>query len=419
MAEARSFDVAVLGAGMVGTSAALHLLKRGRTVALIDRRGPAEEASYGNAGMLQSEGVVPYGFPREIGRVLRAALNMSNEAHVHWSALPAIAGPILSYWRNSAPERLEKSARAFAPLATRCISEHEAFLSESGEMALLRRTGYLKVFRDARALAKEAAAEEAVKRKYGVNYKLITPKEITEIEPHLMGEFAGAILFPDPVSISDPGRLGKAYAELFERLGGKVLLGEAMSLAQSGNQYTVSTKSGPITAREVVVALGAWSGDLMSRFGYKLPMFVKRGYHMHYRPAAASNATLSRPVIDGEGSYVLAQMTKGIRLTTGAEFGLRDTGPTPAQLARVEPIARKFFPLGERVDPEPWLGRRPCLPDMLPVIGEAPRHKGLWCNFAHQHWGFTLGPVSGRLLAHQLTGATPFTDPTPYRLDRF
>ena len=112
-------------------------------------------------------------------------------------------------------------------------------------------------------------------------------------------------------------------------------------------------------------------------------------------------------------------MNKGIRLTTGAEFARRDAPKTPVQLAKVEPIARKLFPLAERLDLAPWMGARPCLPDMLPVIGPAPRHKGLWFDFGHQHHGLTLGPVSGRLLAEMIVGEAPFTDPKPYRADRF
>ena len=137
----------------------------------------------------------------------------------------------------------------------------------------------------------------------------------------------------------------------------------------------------------------------------------------HYRPEG--NASLARPVLDAQNGYVITSMAAGIRLTTGAEFATRDAPPTPRQLDRVEPLARAIFPLGARVDPEPWLGRRPCLPDMLPIIGAAPRHKGLWLDFGHHHLGLTLGPVSGRLLAELMTGEAPFTDPVPYRAERF
>jgi D-amino-acid dehydrogenase len=81
--------------------------------------------------------------------------------------------------------------------------------------------------------------------------------------------------------------------------------------------------------------------------------------------------------------------------------------------------AHEIFPLAEFADSGVWLGRRPCLPDMLPIVGPAPRHRGLWLDFGHHHLGLTLGPVTGRLLAEMMTGEAAFTDPAPYRADRF
>jgi D-amino-acid dehydrogenase len=181
--------------------------------------------------------------------------------------------------------------------------------------------------------------------------------------------------------------------------------------------WSVTTSEGPVEAPAAVLALGPWADDTFRRLGYRFPFGVKRGYHMHFRPVG--NATLSRPVIDAENGYVLTPMVRGIRLTTGAEFALRDAPPTPVQLDRAEPLARELFPLGERVDGAPWLGRRPCLPDMLPIVGPAPRQEGLWLDFGHHHLGLTLGPVTGRLLAELITGEAPFTDPAPYRAERF
>jgi D-amino-acid dehydrogenase len=115
----------------------------------------------------------------------------------------------------------------------------------------------------------------------------------------------------------------------------------------------------------------------------------------------------------------LAPMDRGIRVTTGVEFTRRDRPPTPVQVERALPKAHALFPLGEPVDGKPWMGARPCLPDMLPVIGKAPRHQGLWFDFGHQHHGLTLGPVTGRLLAEMMTGETPFADPAPFAVERF
>ncbi|MNZ47986.1 D-amino acid dehydrogenase small subunit [compost metagenome] len=167
----------------------------------------------------------------------------------------------------------------------------------------------------------------------------------------------------------------------------------------------------------MVIALGPQSADLFKPLGYRIPLEIKRGYHMHYQ--GRDGAELKHSICDGQGGYVLAPMAQGIRLTTGIEFAASGDAANEIQLKRCEALARKIFPLGQRLDAQPWLGRRPCLPDMRPVIGPAARHKGLWFNFGHAHHGLTLGPVSGRLLAEMITGEATFTDPAPYSAARF
>ena len=131
------------------------------------------------------------------------------------------------------------------------------------------------------------------------------------------------------------------------------------------------------------------------------------------------NASLARPVLDSERGFVITPMERGIRLTTGYEFAARDAKPTPVQVGRTLPYARELFPLGEAVHDDAWLGRRPCLPDSLPVIGWSPRHEGLFLDFGHSHLGFTLGPVTGRLAAEMITGESPSIDPRPFAPERF
>jgi D-amino-acid dehydrogenase len=410
-------DVIVLGAGMVGVSAALHLQKQGLAVALIDRRAPAEETSYGNAGLIQSEAVLPYSFPRDPAKIVRYALNRAPEARIDWRALPYIASWLVRYWREGAPEAVARTALAMRPLIERALIEHQALMREAGIIGELRRTGYLRIFRSERRLTAELAAEEIARARYGVVSAHKTPAEIEALEPHLEGVLAGGILMPEPGSVADPGAVGKAYAELFASGGGKVLLGDARTLTEERDGWRVQHKGGSVKAGRAVVALGPWSGDVLGPLGIRVPLAVKRGYHMHYR--SRGNASLNRPIYDGDYGYVLAPMRRGMRLTTGAEFALRDAQPTPVQLAKVEPAARALYPLAERVDERPWLGCRPCLPDLVPVIGAAPGRKGLWLDFGHHHLGFTLGPVSGRLIAELMTGREPFTDPMPYRAERF
>jgi D-amino-acid dehydrogenase len=410
-------DVMVLGAGMIGVSAALHLQQRGRNVVLVDRRGPGEETSHGNAGIIQREGVVPYPFPRQPLLVAKYAFNLLPEARLHWSALPRIAPWLFRYWRASTPEEIARTACGARPLIERCISEHEALMASAGLLGMLRRTGYLRVYRSPEALEAAIAKDRADRETYGINFRALDRSQVHELEPHLTEAVAGGVLLPDPVSVPDPGAIVKAYAQLFAGRGGRIVRGDGRTLQQSGADWIVQAGSAEVRARAAVVAMGPWSDDVFRAFGYRFPLGVKRGYHQHYRPTG--NATLNRPVLDAERGYALAPMTEGIRLTTGAEFAVRDAPPTPVQLRAAVTSARQIFALGAAVDGEPWLGRRPCLPDMLPIIGPAPRHGGLWFDFGHHHLGFTLGPVSGRLLAEMMTGTPTFTDPAPYRAERF
>jgi D-amino-acid dehydrogenase len=416
MAELKA-DVLVLGAGMVGVSAALHLQKRGRDVILVDRHDRAgEETSFGNAGLIECASIFPYMFPRDFGEIFRYALNRAPQARYQFADLPSIVPWLVRYFIASSPQRSLHSAMAELPLIRRSLIEHEALIAEAEVPDLLRRTGWLKLFRFEATFATAVREAERAKQ-YGVVGEVLDSKAIAAREPNLTGAFAGAIFWAAPGFVPDPGGLAKAYAALFTRRGGRLVVGDARTLEQANGAWRVAGADGAAVAREVVVALGPWSDLVFRPLGYRIPLGVKRGYHLHLAPRG--NAVLNRPVLDSDLGYLLTPMNRGIRLTTGVEFARRDRPSTPIQLLRALPRAHALFPLGEALDAKPWMGARPCLPDMLPVIGKAARHPGLWFDFGHQHHGLTLGPVTGRLLAEMMTGQTPFTDPKPFAVERF
>ena len=416
MAELKA-DVLVLGAGMVGVGAALHLQQRGRDVILVDRHEFAgEETSFGNAGLIESASVFPYMFPRDFGQILRYALNRAPQVRYSLADLPAFLPWLVRYYLASSPERALHSATAELPLIRRSLIEHEALIAEAGVPELLRRDGWIKLYRSQATLA-SAVSEFERAQAYGVAGELLDQSAIAAREPHLSGAFEGGIHFPAPGFVPDPGALAKAYAALFERKGGRFWVGDARTLEQTSVGWRVGDRNDAASAREVVVALGPWSDLVFGPLGYAIPLAVKRGYHVHLAPRG--NAVLHHPVLDADQGFVLAPMNRGIRLTTGVEFARRDASPTPVQIERALPRAHALFPLGEAIDAKPWKGARPCLPDMLPVIGKAPRHEGLWFDFGHQHHGLTLGPATGRLLAELMTGETPFADTKPFAVERF
>lgn len=416
MADTQSFDVVVLGAGMVGVSTALHLAIKGRRVALVDRRGPGEETSYGNTGVIDGGNVLPLGMPRSLSVLARHALNREIATHYHPGHIVKAAPFLFAYWRNSAPDILEKIGMEMRPFFAASVAAHRELATLAKAERFFRRDGWLKLFRSPRTLDGQAR-ELALARELGLDNRLISAGELAELEPHLKPNFAGAIWARDAETVSSPGGVTKAYAEAFAAAGGTILIGDAMTLAPIEAGYCVETGEGRLAASQAVVALGPWSNDLLARFGYVTPLSVKRGYHRHF--AIKGNATLMRPVVDEDLGFCLTPMDQGTRLTTGAEFADRDALKTPVQMARATRAAETVFDLGEPVEVDPWMGRRPMMPDSKPVVGRAPRHQNLWLAFGHGHWGFTLGPITGKTLAATIVGEEVGDALAPYRLERF
>ena len=409
-------DVIVLGAGIVGTSIAVHLAKRGLAVALVDRGSPGEGTSYGNAGIIEGNTIFPPAFPRQWTELLRIALKRSTLANYQLSFLPKVAPWLASFYAASRPVRLIETARLMRPLMARAVAEHQALSLEAGAERYFRRTGWLKLYRsDAGFAAQER--ELALAKEFGIANVALDGDGARALEPSLNPVFRHAVHWTGAVSISNPLALTRAYAARFTALGGAVFSGDARSLHRADGHWRIDTAAGPVDGGDVVIALGPWAPDVLGPLGIELPLAVKRGYHRHFR--AEGNAALSRPVLDAENGYCLAPMEQGIRITTGVEFAPRDAPPTPVQLDRLLPEARQLFALGGPVEPQPWLGARPCFADSRPVIGRAPGHRGLWLAYGHGHWGLTLGPATGRLIAEMMTGATPFCDPASFSADRF
>ena len=408
-------DVLVLGAGIVGLSLALKLQERGQEVVLVDQGEPGTATSFGNAGLIERSSVFPYAFPRDLKTLVTHALGRSTAAHYHWRALPSLWPWMRLYWQHSSPINYPKAIQGALPLVEHSWSEHLPLIQAADAQHLVNERGWIKVFRTQES-ARQSTDMAQASRAYGLQVKLLSSAQLQALEPALKPGLLGGVHYPDSMQIQDPQALSLAYARLFEKRGGRFIKGDARSLQSARAGWSVKTDAGHQQAEQVVLALGPWGEDMARQLGYRLPMGRKRGYHMHFK---GEGAVLQHTIVDVDNGYALAPMLKGLRLTTGAEFALLDAPATPVQLERIEPIARTLTGLGERLDAKPWLGSRPCTPDMLPIIGPAPNHPGLWFNFGHAHHGLTQAASSGRLLAELISGETPYADPGAYRLERF
>ncbi|WP_180899908.1 NAD(P)/FAD-dependent oxidoreductase [Martelella soudanensis] len=389
-------EIIVLGAGMVGVATALSLQARGHDCVIVDRSPPGRETSYGNAGIIQAEAVEPYSLPANPLLLLAMALGRKNAVRVDWLTLPAQVPALLSYWRSSMPGSLRKIIPVWRGLIEEAIPRHAALIEAAGAGNLVRENGYWEAYETEAGLAAGVLAAERRRAIYGLEFTTADRDALQREEPALKRSLAGAINWSAAWSCADPGELVGSYAALFEKRGGRIISGDAASLERSGHRWSVAGE----TAAAVVVSLGPWSPQLVSRFGYHVPMVRKRGYHRHYR----SDETLSRPMMLSDHSVVMSPMLKGLRIASAAELSSAAPSDDPRQLLRGEAVVRTLLDIGEPVEAKPWSGTRPCLPGMLPLVCKAPRHEGLWFHFGHGHQGFTLGPVTAERLARAFDG---------------
>ena len=188
-------DVLVLGAGMVGTCTALHLALRGHAVTLVDRREPGRETSYGNAGIIQREAVVPYAFPRQLSKLLGVAMKRGADVNYHLGALPGLAAPLSRYWRNSAPRRHAQLSQAYAALIEHSLHTHDELIGLAGAQDLVRREGYRWIFRTGAAMAAAVADAQRLAERHGLRHVVMdrdTLRPVPLVDPR--APFAGALV---------------------------------------------------------------------------------------------------------------------------------------------------------------------------------------------------------------------------------
>lgn len=402
-------EIMVLGAGMVGVSTALALQARGHDVTIVDRNAPGRETSYGNAGLIQTEAVEPYAMPLAPGALLQIAFGRGYDVKWNIPGLLDQAWAVFAYARNSLPAAHKRASKTWGKLIRQSTDMHGPLIEAAGADNIIRRNGYIELHRKPAQLDKARASAERFLTEFGVSATLIDAKELRALEPSIKIDIAGATHWSDSWNCSDPGGLVAAYAALFQKRGGRILNGDAGDLHRKGAAWIADEAE----AEHAVLALGPWSPMMLARYGLKVPMVYKRGYHRHFHMERPPHF----PIADFANSMVTSPMRRGLRIATAAEL-TRHARLAPPQLKHAEEGARELFDLGDPVEAEPWTGRRPCMPDMLPVVGRVPDQPNLWAHFGHGHQGFTLGPVTAEILAEELDGGEGWAALQPDRLKR-
>lgn len=319
-------SVTVIGASIVGICCALELQRRGYRVRLLDRGGPGEETSSGNAGILSYSDITPVASPALLPRLHRLALNLDNDLLLHYRHLPSLLPWLLRFLCRCRRDSFLRDGNAMNCLTSASVDLHRKWIAQAGAQDLLNRGGALKLYRERDTFVRDELKRELL-RQCAVRHTVLDAEQAYELEPDLKPVFAQAVLIDESISIRNPQKLCQHYARLLREAGGQIGRVAVQSLRQNADGWQLQTGQGVEDASKVVVCMGAWTPRLIGQLGYANPLAIERGYHTVFAPAAGAN--LSRPIFDVDASYVMAPMQHGLRVTSGSNLTRRETAPDP------------------------------------------------------------------------------------------
>jgi D-amino-acid dehydrogenase len=409
-------DVVVVGAGIVGISCALAAQERGLAVVVCDPGEARRRASYGNAGCISRSSLFPMSGPALWRNLPNYLLNRDPGLRIDRSKISRIAPWVVGFLRAANERAVRRTATALDRLMSRAFDAHMHIASEAGAAQLIKRNGMLRLYRT-QAAFDSAGRDREILTEHGISFDVVEGASLHELEPALKRPFAKGVLYPETGAVCDPGGLVEAYGKLFANRGGRVVRATVESLRPDGEGWVARWNAGEARARQAVLAAGGWAHGFTKQLGYRFPLAVERGYHLHLQPG--EGPPLNRPVHDTGAYCFIAPMRQGVRVTSGVELAPLNAAPNPVQIDAAVKEARGTIDLGAPVENEAWLGARPSTPDGLPVISEAPRHRGLFFAFGHGHIGLSNGPITGQVIGDLLLGKAPGFDIEPFSALRF
>lgn len=409
-------DIIVIGAGVIGAATALALRREGHGVLLIDREGPAAGASFGNAGAVVNESCAPTAMPGVWKQALASIGDPLSPLSIRPSYLPRAAPWLIRFLLASRPGRVLSIARDLHALSRHAASDWRELTKGTELDRFFHEGGWLKVYETDAAFNKTSAARELMDA-LGVGYELLTADDIRGLEPALAPIFRHGIFQKSSLRCDDTAGLVRAMVDLAVASGAAFRIATVARLEPRGDRVRVHCDSDTLDARRVVLAAGARSRELAAQVGHRLPLDTERGYHVML--PRGTEALLSRPVLNGERSFVLSPMRAGLRMTSQVEIAGVDAPPNFARVRHLLPEAKRMLPDLDAREESVWMGCRPSLPDSLPVIGPARDAQNVLFAFGHQHLGLTLAAVTAFAVAAMVAGREPAVDLSPYRPERF
>jgi len=410
----------VIGAGIVGSSCAWHLVKQGHEVTVIDPVLPGQSTSFGNAGCISPSAVIPFSYPGAIRQVPKWLIDSHGPLVIRLSHLPQAMPWLYRFWRAGSMPQVEAIVQAQKDLMATVRSDYDTILAETRSDWMSEKRGLIMIHDNEKSYRGDAWQYE-MRQRLGQELSRLTSDELFEMEPalaeHPRARDRVAVYDPAWSHLTDPGEVTRNIAEAAFSQGANWIQDRVLSLSQRQDGAEMVTGNGQkLTADSVVVAAGVWSGKLLSQLGVSVPVTAKRGYHtMVHNPSI----DLNHPIMSVSQFFVITPMRLGIRLAGTAEFAAIDSPPDYQRARILLDHSRKYFVGLEGESYSEWMGQRPMMPDSKPVLGALPNNPNIFCAFGHGHYGLTQGPTSGRIIADLIAGREPHLDLSPFAADRF
>lgn len=410
--------VTIIGAGIVGMSAAMFAQSRGFKVRVIDKVPPGEGASFGNAGGIVVSSVMPTVHPGILMKIPRWLLDPKGPITVRWSYLPKALPWLLALGRNAMPDRVKKITEARAALGMRALEDHRTVLKQAGAEDLLAMDDGLMIY-GTKAQYDGGATWRRVHAEYGYKGAELTAHEAREVEPDLTPDIYRAVFWDGWHRIRDPHLMVVRLAEQVVRNGGEIVQDEVTRIEHDGSRATKLhlRQNGEEEIENLCICAGAWSHELARMLGSKVLLEAERGYHLIMQN---TGIRLGRAVTHAAQPGAVTPHYDGIKIAGSDEIAGNDAPPDWRRAEQMHVYGKRLFPGLRDMDgtESKWMGRRPGTPDSLPVISASPKLANVWYGFGHGHMGLSWGPTTGRLLADMMGATPPNMDLSPFRIDR-
>ncbi len=408
-------SIGVIGAGIQGICISLNLIKKGFNVTLIDRDDPGKEsASYGNAGHFSHYASVSMNRPDILVEVPSMLLSSTGPLALKWNYVPKMLPWFLQFIKNCSKKKMMHTAKYMHQILNLALPAYDELFKDIDISELVENKGIIYFWTNKDLKSRDL--EIKIRNELGVKQQLLTPHEIHDLEPHIRKIYHGGVLYPYARHARNPRKILLKLFDSFIQKGGRFEKKNVQKINfSSENKPIIQTNLNFYSFDKIVITCGAFSKKFTDQVNEKIPLETERGYHVHFK---GNDHLLSRPVIFLNRGFGISPMEQGLRVVGTVEFGGLENPPSKKRIQNLIDGAKYLFPeLGKHQDE--WLGFRPTLPDFLPVIGPSKNHKNLFYSFGHHHLGWTLGAISGKILAGMIAEEKTNLDLSPYNSLRF